>query len=304
MSGPEPERPRWADLRARLAAVGFTPSKTLGQNFLVDANMARAIARDAGVGAGDRVLEGGPGCGSLSLELVRHEVELVAVEIDPRLATIARAELAPFPSARVLETDVLDRKSRLARPVVELLDAWAGRPWHLAANLPYAVSGPVLVLLARRPEPPASMTVLVQRELADRVAARPGSPAHGTLGLKLGPLYEASIPRTVPAGLFWPRPRVESAVLRLARREGAPPAFRDAEHAARFDRLVDGLFQRRRKTLRKALGAHLDDVDRAAEALEAAALDPGGRAETLSWPELLRLEAILAGRAEGEPGGP
>lgn len=289
------QRPSWSSVRGLLEAEGFRPSKSLGQNFLVDANMARAIARDAGVRPGDPVLEVGPGCASLSLELAALGVELLCVEIDARLARIARRLLGE--RARVLETDVLDRKSRLAESVDEALDAWGERPWHLAANLPYSVSGPLLVVLSRRPEPPASMTVLVQREVAERVAAPPGAASHGPLGLKLRPLYSPRITRSVPAALFWPRPRVESAVLRLERRE-EPAGDLEA-----YDRLVDGLFQRRRKTLRRALGDHLGDPGRALEALEAAGLDPGDRAETLSWRALRGLEAALA-PAGGPQRGP
>ena len=282
-----PQRPAWKDLRARLDAAGFHPSKSLGQNFLVDANMARAIARDAGVGPRDRVLEVGPGCASLSLELAALGVELTCVEIDDRLASIARAVLAGYPGVRIVVGDVLERKSRLARGVREVLEAWGNAPWHLAANLPYSVCGPVMVLLSRSPQPPSSMTVLVQREVADRIASSPGTPEHGPLGLKLAPLYTAQRIRDVPAGLFWPRPRVQSTVLRLELRP---------EHPGRleaYDRLVEGLFQRRRKTLGTALGAALGDPSAARDALERAQLDPGARAETLSWHALRSLERAL-----------
>lgn len=295
MTAPRTQRPAWTEVRAMLEEEGFRPSKSLGQNFLVDANMARAIARDAGVGSGDRVLEVGPGCASLSLELAAFGVELVCVEIDARLARIATRLLAPYPNVRLLETDVLDKKSRLAGDVAGVLDSWGDEDWHLAANLPYAVSGPLLVVLARRAQPPKSITVLVQREVAERIASAPGTPEHGPLGLKLAPLYTASLTRSVPAGLFWPKPRVESAVLRLERREGHPSSL------AAYDRLVDGLFQRRRKTLRRALSDHLADPERAQAGLATANLDPGTRAETLSWRDLRHLEAVLrdAGEAPG-----
>ncbi|MFT5288971.1 MAG: 16S rRNA (adenine1518-N6/adenine1519-N6)-dimethyltransferase [Planctomycetota bacterium] len=288
MSDSLTDRPAWATLRGLLEAEGFRPSKSLGQNFLVDANMARAIARDAQVQKGEHVLEVGPGCASLSMELAALGVDLVCVEIDARLARIARKVLAPYPAVRILETDVLGKKSSLAEPVTEILDDWGKEPWHLAANLPYAVSGPVMVVLSRRPVPPNSITVLVQREVAERIAAKPGTRQHGPLGLKLAPLYTASLVRSVPAGLFWPQPRVESSVLRLERRAEDPGSL------VAYDRLVDGLFQRRRKTLRAALGAHLGDPGRAGAALAQAGLDPVARAETLSWRSLRELEFALA----------
>ena len=281
------DRPAWATLRGLLEAEGFRPSKSLGQNFLVDSNMARAIARDAQVKQGEHVLEVGPGCASLSIELAALGVDLTCVEIDSRLARIAHKLLEPYPNVRILETDVLGKKSSLSEPVTEALDAWGEEPWHLAANLPYAVSGPVMVVLARRPVPPRSITVLVQREVAERIASEPGTRQHGPLGLKLAPLYRANLVRSVPAGLFWPQPRVESSVLRLERRSEDPGSL------AAYDVLVEGLFQRRRKTLRAALGAHLNDPGRALAALEQTGLDPVARAETLSWRSLRELERAI-----------
>ena len=141
-------RPPWSEFRAALEAVGFRPSKARGQNFLLDTNCARSIALDSGVGAGDFVLEVGPGCGFLSVHLAELGAELLAVEIDPRLAAIARRFLEPYPGVRLLEGDVLDGKHRLSPAVLEALPAI--EPWHVVANLPYAITGPLLVTLSRQ----------------------------------------------------------------------------------------------------------------------------------------------------------
>ncbi len=284
--------PPWKALRRELEAAGIRPTKSLGQNFLVDPNLARAIVADAGVGPGDRVLEVGPGCGFLTEPLVARGVELLCVEIDPRLLAITRRRVADAPTVRFVEGDVLAGKRALAPQVEACL--WDTGDWHLVANLPYAVSGPLAALLAARANPPASMTVLVQLEVAERFCARPGEAGWGALSARLQLRYRARLGREVGAQLFHPRPRVRSRVARLVRREGTGP---DEETRLAFDRLVEGLFQRRRKTLRTALGGMLEDRPRALAALERAGLDPGLRPERLGVAELLALVEALAGGA-------
>ena len=286
-----PPRPPWSDFKAALRAAGFRPSRRLGQNFLLDENMTRAIARDAAVGPGDFVLEVGPGCGFLSVHLAQLGVRLLAVELDPILAPIAAAFLAPYPSAEVIEADVLAGKHRLAPAIAARLPG-AG-PWHLVSNLPYSIGGPVLALLAGRSHPPDSMTVLIQLEVGERLAAEPGTRAWGPLSIAVQWAYAVRILRTVPANLFWPRPAVESAVVRMERRSDRAPA-RDR---ARRQRVVARLFQRRRQTLGRVVSDLLRDR-RGAEALLAAiGLDSRRRAETLALDELAALadsEALAA----------
>ena len=294
--GPGWRRPPWSEFRAALDRAGFRPSRRLGQNLLVDENMVRAIARDAGVGEGDFVLEVGPGCGFLSAHLLERGVELLAVEIDARLLEVARELLAPFPGVTLLEGDVLEAKGRLEPRVAGRLPAEG--PWFLVSNLPYSVGSPVLVLCARTPNPPTSMTVLIQRELAERVAANPGTAAWGALSARLQIAYSVGILRTVPAHLFWPRPRVESAVLRLDLRPERPPAP-DLDH---FDALVGGLFQRRRQALGRVLAARLGGREAALELLGAQGLEPSIRAETLGPEVLLALsrDPLWRSRPAGE----
>lgn len=283
--------PPWRALRAELEAAGVRPTKTLGQNFLFDPNLAAALVGDAGVGPGDRVLEVGPGCGFLTLPLVELGVELLCVEIDPRLLELTRGRVGETEHVRFLLADVLAGKRTLAPEVEDAL--WDTGSWHLVANLPYAISGPLLALLAARANPPESMTVLVQNEVAERLAASPGEKAWGALTARLRLRYRARLGREVGAQLFWPRPRVRSRVVSLVRRSDAEAP--DAHTLARFDRLVEGLFQRRRKTLLTGLGAMLEDREAAAEALAAAGIDPRGRPEGQTAEALLQLARALPG---------
>lgn len=267
--------PTWSQVRARLQALGFHPSRSLGQNFLLDPNLARAIARDARVSPGDLVLEVGPGCGALSRELVALGVRLVAIEIDRRLVQMAREALAEVPDAEVIHADVLAGKHALALQVLERLPS-AG-PWYVVANLPYSAGTPFLAVASRLPNPPRSMTVLLQRELADRLSAAPGGRDWGPVGAKLQLVYDVSLLRRVGPELFWPRPRVDSAVVRLELRSTRPAAG----EVAAFDRLVEHLFQARRKTLASRLAGPLGGREAARALLAEHGIDPRARPETL-----------------------
>lgn len=289
-------RPPWSEFRAALEAAGFRPSKTRGQNFLLDTNCARSIARDAQVGPRDVVLEVGPGCGFLSVHLAELGVDLVAVEIDPRLAAIARRFLEPFPNVRLIEGDVLAGKHAVAPSVLAALPE--REPWHVVANLPYAITGPLLASLARLPNPPLSMTVLVQREVAERLAARPGRKAWGGLTARLALSYQARRLRDVGAQLFWPRPRVESAVVRL---ELLPEIELRPSEVEAYDRLVELLFGQRRKTLRAILRTQVDP-ERLAGILGAVGVEPRARPEELGARRLLALVRALEWAAGPENG--
>ena len=295
MTGVPGRRPPWKEFRAALDAAGFHPSKKLGQNFLLDENTANAIARDGRVGEGDLVLEVGVGCGFLSTALLATGARLVGVEVDRRLYAIAADFLEPLAAPGQLglvRADVLAKKRAVAPEVLERLPE-ADAPWHLVSNLPYSIASPLLVSLARLAHPPASMTVLVQAEVAERLTAVPDTPAWGGLTAKLHLSYSGRLTRRVGAALFSPRPKVESAVARLELLDERPS---DAELAA-ADALIDAFFQARRKTLRATLGRHLGDRDLAAAALEAADLDPGCRPEVLAPTAFLDLARALEARA-------
>ena len=277
-------RPPWSAFRAELDAVGFRPSKTLGQNFLVDPNAARAIALEAGLEAGARVLEIGAGCGFLTLHLAQLELRLVAVEIDGRLLEVAQRLLRDRPNVRWLRADALAGKHELAPAVVAELPGT--EPWHVVSNLPYSISAPLLVLLSRLPNPPRSLSVLVQEEVARRVAARPGESEWGALTARLALLYEARPGRSVGPQLFWPRPRVASRVVHLERTADPSP---EPEVVGAFDALVDELFRHRRKQLLPLLAGFVGDREVALGLLQTVGIDPRARPETLGAPELLAL---------------
>lgn len=282
-------RPSWATFKAALDARGFHPSRRFGQNFLLDENMVRAIVRDAGVGPGDFVLEVGAGCGFLSLQLLHAGVDLTAVEVDLRLAEVVTELLGAHPRFRLIRGDVLESKHTLAAAVVAALPRTG--PWHLVSNLPYSVAGPVLVNASELENPPRSMTVLVQHEVALRLAAAPGSDDWGPLSIRLQLDYAPERTRSVPPGLFWPRPQVDSSVVRLVQRAERWP---EGERRA-VSRLVDGLFQRRRQTLLRVLSDLAGDRERAQAWLARTGLDPRARAEDLDLASLRALVAAGAG---------
>jgi 16S rRNA (adenine1518-N6/adenine1519-N6)-dimethyltransferase len=277
-------RPPWSAFRAALEEVGFRPTKALGQNFLVDPNAARSIAEDAGLANGAHVLEIGAGCGFLTLHLCELGFEVLAVEIDTRLLAVAQRVLGERAGLRWLRLDVLAGKHELAPELVAALPPKS--PWHLVSNLPYSVAAPVLVLLARLQNPPRSMTVLVQDELAQRVAAEPGEPEWGALAARLRLHYGARAGRSVGAQLFWPRPRVASRVLHL---DWAPVEGLRPSAIAPFDRLVEVLFQQRRKQVGTTLAGFLGDRARATALLAEGGVEPQVRAEVLSLAALLAL---------------
>ncbi len=278
----QPARPPLSAFRAALVEAGFRPSKSRGQNLLFDRTMLRAIARDARVEPGDFVLEVGPGCGWLTRELAELGAQVLAVEIDGRLAQVAGRHLARFAGVRLWVGDVLASKHSLAPEVRGMLPR-AG-PWHLVANLPYGLAGPLLGLLARLELPPASMTALVQLEVAERLAAAPGSRVWGALTARLAPLYRVDLIRRVGRELFWPRPRVEGAVVRLELQPAVPAPAELAE----YDALVELLFQGRRKTLRRVLAGTLGREE-AARLLAGAGIEASLRPEGLSVAQLLTL---------------
>ncbi len=278
----------WRDYRAALDEVGFRPSRRLGQNFLLDDNVVRAIVREAGVEPGDLVLEVGPGVGFLTRALLDAGARVVAVEIDRRLFEIVLRLHGAHPALKLLRADVLASKHTLAPEVLAELPASSA--WRLVANLPYSISGPFLAALDDLDHPPGTMTVLVQREVAERIAAGAGTSAYGTLSARLQASFVARVGRPVPPHLFWPRPEVESSLVHLVRRPDAPPRAERLALAA----LLAALFPRRRQVLRRVLGDVLGDKAAALAALEQAGLDPGLRVEAVGPDALLGLSRLLA----------
>jgi 16S rRNA (adenine1518-N6/adenine1519-N6)-dimethyltransferase len=274
-----------AEVRALAADLGIRPTKTLGQNFVHDANTVRRIVTAAGVGADDHVLEVGPGLGSLTLALLDVAGTVVAVEIDPVLAerlpnTVA--DRAPDLAAhlRVIEADALRVRA------AEVGDA----PTALVANLPYNVAVPVLLhLLAELPSIRTSL-VMVQAEVADRLAAPPGNKVYGVPSVKAGFFGTVRRAGAVGRNVFWPVPQVESGLVRVDRYAEPPWPIEDA-HRVRVFKVIDAAFAQRRKTLRAALAGWAGSAPEAERRLVAAGIDPSARGETLDTAAFVRLAA-------------
>jgi 16S rRNA (adenine1518-N6/adenine1519-N6)-dimethyltransferase len=260
-----------AEIRGLAAELDVRPTKKLGQNFVHDPNTVRRIVELAGITPADHVLEVGPGLGSLTLGLLASGAPVTAVEIDPVLAgrlPVTVAEHAPDAASRltVLTRDALRvRAGELPTP-----------PTALVANLPYNVAVPVVLhLLAELPTVRRAL-VMVQAEVADRMAAPPGSRVYGVPSVKLAWYGRARKVAPVPRSVFWPVPNVDSALVAFERTDPVSAADRDAVFS-----LIDKAFSQRRKTLRAALASWAGSAERAAEVLRAAGVDPGARGEQL-----------------------
>lgn len=277
------ERDPFQAYLARMAAVGFQPSSVLGQNFLLDPSLHRWIAEQAGPGPDDTAIEIGVGLGFLTRELAARAKVVLGVEIDERLYGIAREELAAHGNIEWVLGDALGGPGRtLRREIGDAVVAAHARGARalLVANLPYSVSGPLLAEVAALAELPDRAVLLVQKELAQRIAAPPDHPDYGGLSAMLGALFTARLLRDVPPQVFRPRPKVTSAVLRLDRRTDALPEFADPVARRAFGGFVRQLFQQRRKVLRKTLPAAAAAIGRVPPELPDEVL--GRRAEQLA----------------------
>ncbi|WP_088312935.1 16S rRNA (adenine(1518)-N(6)/adenine(1519)-N(6))-dimethyltransferase RsmA [Kineosporia sp. R_H_3] len=279
------------DVRRLAEALGVRPTKTLGQNFVHDANTVRRIARLAGVGPGDTVVEVGPGLGSLTLALLATGADVVAVEIDPVLAQALPgtvAERAPDVAHRlvVVEADALAVTALPTGPTT------GAAPSALVANLPYNVAVPVVLQLLERLPSLRTGLVMVQLEVADRLAARPGDKPYGVPSVKAAWYADVRRAGTVPRGVFWPVPNVDSGLVGFTRRE---PPTTPAPRAEVF-RCVDAAFAQRRKTLRAALAGWAGSAPAAETVLRAAGVDPSARGEMLS---VEQFAAVATARLQG-----
>jgi 16S rRNA (adenine1518-N6/adenine1519-N6)-dimethyltransferase len=274
-----------AEIRRLAQTLGVSPTKALGQNFVVDANTVRRIARAAALDPTDVVLEVGPGLGSLTLALLDVAAGVVAVEIDPALAAAL-----PETVARRRPDDA-SRVTVLAQDALTLTAVPDPQPTALVANLPYNVAVPVLLTLLERFPGLRHGLVMVQAEVAERLAARPGEPAYGVPSVKAA--WWAAVRRagSVPRTVFWPVPNVDSGLVAFERRP-APPSR--AGRAAVFA-CVDAAFAQRRKTLRAALAGLAGSADTAERALRAAGIDPRTRGEQLGVEAFAALADALAG---------
>jgi 16S rRNA (adenine1518-N6/adenine1519-N6)-dimethyltransferase len=258
-------------LRESLAAAGILARKSLGQHFLLDLNLTRKIARLAEVAAGETVVEVGPGPGGLTRALLETGARVIAIEKDARFLPLLE-DLAERAEGRLT---VRRADAREAEPP-------AGAP--IVANLPYNVATPLLVGWLTAPVPPRSMTLMFQKEVADRIAAAPGSKDYGRLSVLAQALTDAAVVMDLPPRAFTPPPKVASAVVRLTPK----PARPSADDVARLQQVTAAAFGQRRKMLRSSLRAL------GGEALCAAAgVDAAARAEDLTVAQFLTLAAQL-----------
>lgn len=261
-----------SEIRELLDRHGVHPSKALGQNFLADENTARRIVRIADLAPGDHVVEIGPGVGSLTLPLADAGVHVCAIELDRHLVAPLE-EMISGRDVEVVNDDAMrvDWRARLA----------AADRWVMVANLPYNVATPVVIRALETAPMIERMLVMVQREVGERLAAGVGDGAYGAVSVKVAYYAAAKVVGTVSPNVFIPKPKVESALVRLVR-HGAPPVeVRDVDRM--FD-LVRAGFATRRKTLRNTLDGRID-----AERFARTQVDPGARAETLTLADWARL---------------
>jgi len=281
-----------AEVRALAARLGIRPTKQLGQNFLHDPNTIRRIVRTAELGPDDVVLEVGPGLGSLTLGLLQASARVVAVELDPVLAGALPGTVA----GRL--PDRADRLEVVHADALRVTGIPGPPPTALVANLPYNVAVPVVLHLLELLPSLRTGLVMVQAEVADRLAAPPGSKTYGVPSVKAAWYADVRRAGPVPRAVFWPVPNVDSGLVRLVRRD--PPTV-DGEPVDRAEvfGVVDAAFAQRRKTLRAALAGWAGSAARAEELLRAAGVDPRARGEALDVAAFARIAAARAGGATG-----
>jgi 16S rRNA (adenine1518-N6/adenine1519-N6)-dimethyltransferase len=274
-----------SDVRALATSLGLRPTKQLGQNFVIDANTVRRIVRTAEVSSDDVVLEVGPGLGSLTLGLLPFSRRVVAVEIDP---TLARA-LPQTVAARAPE--LAERLEVVTADALRLTSVPGPPPTALVANLPYNVAVPVLLHLWQLLPSLRRTLVMVQAEVADRLAAPPGSRTYGVPSVKARWYGEVRKAGSVGRTVFWPAPRVDSGLVSV---QHSPPPTTRASRQEVFS-AIDAAFAQRRKTLRAALASWAGSAPEAEVLLRRAGIEPGLRGEQLNLAQFASLaEARLA----------
>ncbi|MER5492136.1 16S rRNA (adenine(1518)-N(6)/adenine(1519)-N(6))-dimethyltransferase RsmA [Streptomyces sp. NPDC002490] len=269
-----------ADVRELAAALGVKPTKQRGQNFVIDANTVRRIVRTAEVRPEDRVVEVGPGLGSLTLALLEVAEHVTAVEIDEVLAAALPATVA----ARLPERAA--RFSLVHSDAMRVAELPGPAPTALVANLPYNVAVPVLLHMLETFPSIERTLVMVQAEVADRLAAAPGSKVYGVPSVKANWYAEVKRAGSIGRTVFWPAPNVDSGLVSLVRR--TTPVSTTASRKAVF-RVVDAAFAQRRKTLRAALSGWAGSAAAAEAALVAAGVSPQARGEALTVEEFARI---------------
>lgn len=268
------------EIQSLLADAGSQPRHRFGQNFMIDQNLVRLVAEAGEITPSDLIIEVGPGTGTLTEELLACAGRVLAVEIDRDLAAVLRQRWAGERQFQLIEGDALAGKHALAAALQEAIAAarQIGQPIKLVANLPYNIASPLIIELLIAGVGLLAFTV--QKEVAQRLRAAPGSEAYGPLSVMAQTLAEVEFLRTLPPQAFWPMPTVESALVRLRRRD-----FGQVDPNA-FGAFVHRLFSYRRKTLRRALA---ESGYSAQQIADAAGFDLQRRPETFSQAEILQM---------------
>jgi 16S rRNA (adenine1518-N6/adenine1519-N6)-dimethyltransferase len=285
-------------LRQLFESRGLRPKKKLGQNFLIDLNLLQVLVQAAELDRQDLVLEVGSGTGSLTAALAGKAGAVVGVEIDPDFYQLARENTAAFPHVHLIQTDILAGKNRIHPHVMQVLQRMLAEGTFarlkLVSNLPYVVATPVITNFLLSDLPFERMVVTIQWELAARLVAEPGTKDYGSLSVIVQSLADPRIVRRLPPQVFWPRPKVDSALVVIRPNADKRAGIRDLPG---FHAFVRDLYLHRRKNLRGGLlpilgrGVSKEQLD---ALLSRHGFDPAGRAEALSVAEHLRLYEVLA----------
>lgn len=279
-----------------LKQYGFALKKSLGQNFLTEPNILRNIVAAAGLSEETNVIEVGPGIGALTEHLARSAKQVLAFEIDGRLVEVLADTLSPYDNVTIINEDVLkaDLVTTAKGTFKEEL------PLKVVANLPYYITTPIMMHLLKSELDITEMIVMMQKEVADRISAKPSTKAYGSLSIAVQYYMEASVAFIVPKTAFVPQPNVDSAIIKLTKRE--QPAV-EVVNEKNFFKLTKGAFLQRRKTLWNNLlanyGKEEATKERLTKALEMAKIDPKRRGETLSLQEFADLSNALESLPEG-----
>lgn len=287
---PKQNRQTISYLSQRFEEVGLNPNKRHGQNFLIDLNLIHLLARSAEVGPNDVVLEIGTGMGSLTGMLAEDAAVVITVEIDEYLYQMASEELEDFDNIIMLKQDALKNKNKMdanvTNAVKQQLAEDENRVFKIAANLPYNVATPIISNFLRSDVIPATMTVTIQKELADRLVATPGSKDYGALSVWVQSLCDVSIVRIMSPKVFWPRPKVDSAIIHIVHRPERRAAFGDIDF---FYAFVRAMFFHRRKFMRSvAVSAFKEQLTKPQvdEVLGQLSIGPDARTEQLTMEEM------------------
>ena len=289
--GPKQHRQTISFLTRRFREVGLQPASRHGQNFLIDMNLQQLLVDAAQLGPEDVVLEVGTGTGALTALIATKASAVVTVEIDQHLYQLASEELLDFQNITMLKQDVLKNKNKLSSEVLEAVTTHLGdeKKFKLVANLPYNIATPLISNLLACEIPPRSITVTIQKEVAERILAKPATKNYGHLSVWIQSQCAVECVRFMPPSVFWPRPKVESAIIQITLDTERRNQIPDLSFFHRFTR---ALFLHRRKFLRSVvISAMKRDLDKSEvdQAIASAGLRGDQRAEQLSVEEIVTL---------------